>query len=98
MVKNPPATVEDMVSVPGSGRSPVDGNDNPLSILAWEILWTEEPGKNTGVGCHVLLQGIFPTQGLNQRLPQWQEDSLPLSHLGSTASVSTGKAHTIAAQ
>ena len=23
------------------------------------------PGKNTGVGCHVLLEGIFPTQGLN---------------------------------
>ena len=23
------------------------------------------PGKNTGVGCHALLQGIFPTQGLN---------------------------------
>ena len=21
------------------------------------------PGKNTGVGCHFLLQGIFPTQG-----------------------------------
>ena len=37
--------VEDMVSAPGSGRSPVEGNDNPLSILAWEILWTEEPGR-----------------------------------------------------
>ena len=23
------------------------------------------PGKSTGVGCHFLLQGIFPTQGLN---------------------------------
>ena len=23
------------------------------------------PGENTGVGCHALLQGIFPTQGLN---------------------------------
>ena len=23
------------------------------------------PGKNTGEGCHFLLQGIFPTQGLN---------------------------------
>ena len=44
------------------------------------------PGKNTGVGCHCLLQGIFPTQGSNlhlQRLPHWQADSLPLSHLGS---------------
>ena len=26
------------------------------------------PGKNTGVSCHFLLQGIFPTQGLNQSL------------------------------
>ena len=24
------------------------------------------PGKNTGVGCHFLLQGIFPTQGSNR--------------------------------
>ena len=27
------------------------------------------PGKSTGVGCHFLLQGIFPTQGLNPGLP-----------------------------
>ena len=27
------------------------------------------PGKNTGVGCHALLQGIFPIQGLNPDLP-----------------------------
>ena len=26
------------------------------------------PGKNTAVGCHCLFQGIFPTQGSNQRL------------------------------
>ena len=28
------------------------------------------PGKNTGVVCHFLLQGIFPTQGSNPGLPQ----------------------------
>ena len=28
----------------------------------------DSPGKNTGVGCHVLLQGIFPTQGSNPSL------------------------------
>ena len=28
------------------------------------------PGKNTGVGCHFLLQGIFPTQGSNSGLLQ----------------------------
>ena len=38
-------------------------------------------GKNTGVGCHALLQGIFPTQGSNLcllHLLQWQTSSLPL--------------------
>ena len=30
----------------------------------------DSPGKNTGVGCHALLQGIFLTQGLNPGLPQ----------------------------
>ena len=30
----------------------------------------DSPGMNTGVGCHFLLQGIFPTQGSNPGLPQ----------------------------
>ena len=41
----------------------------------------DSPGKNTGVGCHVLLQGIFLTQGLNPCLLcllPWQVDSLAL--------------------
>ena len=41
------------------------------------------PGKNTGVGCHFLLQGIFPAQEWNPHLFHWQADSLPLSHLES---------------
>ena len=35
----------------------------------------DSPGKNTGVGCHVLLQGVFPTQGSNLcllHLQHWQ--------------------------
>ena len=28
----------------------------------------DSPGKNTGMGCHILLQGLFPTQGSNPRL------------------------------
>ena len=39
------------------------------------------PGKNTGVGCYFLLQGIFLTQGLNPHLLcllHWQMGSLPL--------------------
>ena len=47
------------------------------------------PGKNTGVGCHSLLQGIFLIQGLTLHLLHWQTDSLPLSHLGSPAFMSS---------
>ena len=31
-------------SIPGSGRSPGEGNGNPLQYLAWKIPWTEESG------------------------------------------------------
>ena len=33
------------------------------------------PGTNTGVGCHALLQEIFPTQGSNLCLLHWSGDS-----------------------
>ena len=35
----------DVGLIPGSGRSPGWGNGNQLSILAWKIPWTEEPGQ-----------------------------------------------------
>ena len=37
---------------------------------------------NTGVGCRFLLQGIFPTQGLNQGLPHCKQMLYHLSHQG----------------
>ena len=40
------------------------------------------PGKNIGVGCHFLLQGIFPNQGSNRHLLcllHWQKGSLRLA-------------------
>ena len=40
----------------------------------------ESPGKNTGVGCHALLQGIFPTQGSNPGLPHCRRILYHLSH------------------
>ena len=46
-------------------------------------------GKNTGVGWHFLLQGIFLIQGLNLCLLNWQADSLPLSHLESLIIIMT---------
>ena len=35
------------------------------------------PGKNTGVGCHSLLQGVFPHPGIEPGSPAVQVDSLP---------------------
>ena len=45
----------------------------------------DSPGKNTGVGCHALFQGMFSIQGLNLRLLcllYWQVGSLPLAPPG----------------
>ena len=42
------------------------------------------PGKNTGVGSHFLLQGIFPTQGSNPCLPHCRQTLYCLSHQGSS--------------
>ena len=43
----------------------------------------DSPGKNTGVGCHALLQGIFPTPGSNPGLPHCRQILYHLSHQGS---------------
>ena len=45
MVKNPPASAGAWGSVPGWGRSPGEGMATHFSILAWEIPWTEDPGR-----------------------------------------------------
>ena len=37
-------------SIPGSGRSPGEGNGNHSSILAWRIPWREEPGGLQSMG------------------------------------------------
>ena len=50
------------------------------------------PGKNTGVGCHALLQEMFLTQGLNPHLLhllRWQAGYLPLTPPGKPYSEST---------
>ena len=52
-------------------------------------LW-DSPGKNTGLGCHVLLQGIFPTQGSNPSLlylVHWHTGSLSLMPPGKPPSL-----------
>ena len=53
VVKDPHADAGhtgDADPVLGSGRSPGGGHDNPLRILAWRILWTEETGRLQSMG------------------------------------------------
>ena len=57
---------------------------SPIEQPARLLCPQDFPGKNTALDCNFLLQGIFLTQGSNQRPLHWQEDSLPLSHQGST--------------
>ena len=40
----------------------------PWTVAARLLCPWDSPGKSTGVGCHALLQGIFPTQGLRPSL------------------------------
>ena len=47
------------------------------SLCSWN-----SPGKNTGLGCHSLLQGIFSTQGSNLGLPHCRRILFHLSHQG----------------
>ena len=48
-------------------------------LCPWDSL-----GKNTGLGCHALLQGIFPTQGSNPGLPHCRQILHWLNHKGSS--------------
>ena len=56
-----------------------------LFVTPWMVAYQapgpwDFPGKNSGVGCHFLLQGIFPTQGLNQGLLHCRQMLYHLSH------------------
>ena len=53
---------------------------SPARLLC---LWNS-PGKDLGVGCHSLLQGIFLTQGSNPDLPHCRQIPYHLSHQGSS--------------
>ena len=51
----------------------------PRLLHPWDFL-----GKSTEVGCHFLLQGIFPTQGSNPGLPHCRQTLYHLSHQGNS--------------
>ena len=54
--------------------SPMDCSQPGSSVYG------DSPCKNTGVGCHALLQGISPAQGLNPGLPHCRQILYHLSH------------------
>ena len=59
-----------------------------LSVTPWKLTrllcpW-DSPGKSTGMGCHFLLQGIFPAQGSSPGLPHCRQMLYRLSHQGNT--------------
>ena len=91
--KESSCSAEDLGLILGLGRSPEEGNSYPLQYSGPEnsmdcspqgsSVHGESPGKNTGVGCHALLQGIFPTQGSNPGLPHCRWILYHLSNKGS---------------
>ena len=54
-------------------RSVVSDSVTPWTVACQLLCLWNSPGKNNGLGCHFLLQGIFP---------MWQVHSLPLCHVG----------------
>ena len=69
-----------------SGSVSLSNSLQPPGLQLARLLCSwNSPGKNTGVGCHALLRGIFPTQRLNLGLLcllHWQAGSLPLASPG----------------
>ena len=60
-----------------------------LFATPWTIQSWNSPGQNTGVGSLSLLQGIFPTQGLNPDLLHCRWILYQLSHKGSPCKLSS---------
>ena len=53
MVKDLPANagdIRDTGSIPELERFPGEGHSNPFQILAWRILWMEDPGRLQSMG------------------------------------------------
>ena len=55
---------------------------NPVDCSSPDYCPWNSPGKNTGVGCYFLLQGIFPTEGSNPGLLHCRQILYHLSHQG----------------
>ena len=71
------------VSLLSESRSVTSDSLQPHGLYTARLLcpW-DSPGKNTGVGCYFLLQGIFPTQELNTGLLHCRRILLPSESTG----------------
>ena len=54
--------------------------DSSIHNMPGSSVHGDSPGKNTGVGCHFVLQGIFLTQGSNSGLPHCSQILYQLSY------------------
>ena len=69
---------------PFSSCSVMSNSLRPHGLLPTTLLYPwDSPGKNTGMGSHSLLQGIFPTQGLNLGVLHCGQILYHLRHQGS---------------
>ena len=75
------------VKVKKWSRSVVSNSATPCTVAYHTPPSMGFSSKSTGVGCHFLLQRIFPTQGLNLGLPHCKQMLYHLSHQGSPGHV-----------
>ena len=90
----------DLFAVQGTFKSLLQHHSSKSSIrwgsaffivqLSHPYVW-DFPGKSTGMGCHFLLQWIFPTRGLNPGLLHCRQTLNHLSHQGSYPYMTTEK-------
>ena len=71
-------------------HSVMSDSEIPWTVTHQAPLSLEFPGKNTGVGSHSLLQGIFPTQGSNLGLLHCRQILYHLSHQRSPGAIKNG--------
>ena len=81
-------TDEEQLKMGGGGGGGLVTQSCPATATPWTVAtrllcpW-DSLGKNTGVGCHFLLQGIFPTQGSNLGLLHCMQILYQVSYKGS---------------
>ena len=80
LATKPPTTIKWLVLLNQLWASHVRLFAPPWTVAYQAPLSMDFPGKNTGVGCHFLLQEIFLTQGSNLGLPHCRQRLYHLSH------------------